>query len=89
MKAVPVSDKPDVILLDILMPKMDDPETRLSAYDAGGDDILAKPISAQVLRHKVEGALKNREMVTELHKEIADTRGMLMTSLTTAHGVGK
>lgn len=51
MRAVPVSGKPDVILLDILMPKMDDPETRLSAYDAGGDDILAKPISAQVLRH--------------------------------------
>jgi len=107
-------DKPDVILLDILMPEMDgletcrriranpannditllfvtsqdDPETRLSAYDAGGDDILAKPISAQVLRHKVEGALKNREMVTELHKEIADTRGMLMTSLTTTGEYG-
>jgi CheY-like chemotaxis protein len=107
-------DKPEVVLLDILMPEMDgletcrriradpandgitllfvtsqdDPETRLSAYDAGGDDILAKPLNAQVIRHKVENALKNRAMVAELRKEIDDTRGMLMSSLCTTGEYG-
>jgi CheY-like chemotaxis protein len=107
-------EKPEVILLDILMPEMDgleicrriranpdndgitilfvtsqdDPETRLSSYDAGGDDILAKPLNAQVIRHKVEGALKNRKLVAGLRKEVADTMGMLMTSLTTTGEYG-
>lgn len=108
------NEKPDVILLDILMPEMDgletcrriradsnndgitilfvtsqdDPETRLSSYDAGGDDILAKPLNAQVIRRKVESALKNRELVAGLRKEVADTMGMLMTSLTTTGEYG-
>jgi len=107
-------DKPEVILLDILMPDMDgletcrrvradpandgitilfvtsqdDAETRLSAYDAGGDDILIKPLNAQVIRHKVESALKNREMLAGLRQEIDATRGMLMTSLTTTGEYG-
>lgn len=108
------ADKPEVVLLDILMPgidgletcrriraapandgitllfvtSLDDPETRLSAYDAGGDDILAKPLNAQVIRHKVENALKNQAMVAELRKEIAATRGMLMSSLSTTGEYG-
>ena len=108
------TDRPDVILLDILMPDMDgletcrrirstpdhdditllfvtsqdDPETRLSAYAAGGDDILIKPLNPEILRLKVEIALKNREVVAGLRKEIADTRGMLMTSLTTTGEYG-
>lgn len=65
-----------------------DPETRLSAYDAGGDDIISKPVEAQALRRKVETALKNRERVAALRKEIADTRGMLMSSLTTTGEYG-
>lgn len=107
-------DKPEVILLDILMPGMDgletcrrlradsandgitilfvtsqdDAETRLSAYDAGGDDILTKPLNAQVIRHKVESALRNREMVAGLRQEIDATRGMLMTSLSTTGEYG-
>ena len=107
-------EKPEVILLDILMPEMDgletcrriradpnndgitilfvtsqdDPETRLSSYDAGGDDILAKPLNAQVIRRKVESALKNRELVAGLRKEVSDTMGMLMTSLTTTGEYG-
>jgi CheY-like chemotaxis protein len=107
-------EKPEVVLLDILMPEMDgletcrqirsnpdnnditilfvtsqdDPETRLSAYDAGGDDILAKPLSAQVIRHKVESALKNRQLVSGLRKEVSDTMNMLMTSLSTTGEYG-
>lgn len=66
----------------------DDPETRLSAYDAGGDDILGKPIDARGIRHKVENALKNRVTVSNLRKEIATTMGMLMTSMTTTGEYG-
>lgn len=72
----------------IFITARDDPETRLSAYDAGGDDILSKPIAAQDLRHKVESALKNRVMVASLRKEVAETRGMLMSSLTTTGEYG-
>lgn len=108
------TDRPDIILLDILMPHMDgletcrriradfanndifiifvtakeDPETRLAAYDVGGDDILPKPLNAADLCHKVESAIKNRSLVASLRKEVTETMGMLMTSLSTTGEYG-
>ena len=84
LRADPANDGITILFIT----SQDDAQTRLSAYDAGGDDILIKPLNAPVIRHKVEGALKNRAMVAALRKEVADTSRMLMTSLTTTGEYG-
>lgn len=108
------ADKPEVILLDVMMPEMDgletcrriraeedysdihilfvtardDEETRLTAYEAGGDEVLTKPINGVVLNRKVEAALRNQAMVRGLREEMASTMGILMSTIVTSGEYG-
>lgn len=108
------ADRPDILLLDILMPGMDgletcrrvrqgqdgadiyiifvsamnDAETRLAAFDAGGDDFLLKPVQASEIRHKVEMAVKSRQEVADLRRNLNDTMSMAMTALSTSGEMG-
>lgn len=108
------TDKPDVLLLDVLMPVMDgleacrriraDPlngdihivfitsldndENRQAAYEAGGDDMLLKPLHATELRRKVDAALEHRRLVTDLRRQVAEIGGVLMSSMLTSGKYG-
>ena len=80
------SEKPDLILLDVMMPRLngldacvqiralekksgrrvpvlfltarDSTHDKISAALSGGDEVVAKPVSLQELRERVESALK-------------------------------
>jgi DNA-binding response OmpR family regulator len=108
------ADKPEVILLDVVMPELDgletcrriraddeyadihiifvtskdDEATRLTAYEAGGDDVLTKPLNAAVINRKVEAAINSRLMVRELQDEVASTMGILMSTIATSGEYG-
>lgn len=108
------AERPDIILLDIIMPGMDgletcrriraaadnaaiyiifvsamnDAESRLAAYDAGGDDFMLKPIQASEIRHKVEMACKSRQEVDDLRRNLSDTMSMAMTALSASGEMG-
>lgn len=72
----------------IFVTSQDDAETRLAAYEAGGDDVLVKPLNPAEIRRKVEAALESRRLVTGLRKEVADTMGVLMSTLVTSGEYG-
>ncbi len=108
------SDRPDIILLDVNMPKLDgletckhirkdsdndnisiifvtsknDAQTRKAAYEVGGDDVLVKPLDPSEILSKVENAAKSQQRVTALHQEMAETMGVLMTTIITSGEYG-
>jgi hypothetical protein len=60
----------------------------LTAYEAGGDDVLTKPLNAAVINRKVEAAINSRLMVRELQDEVASTMGILMSTIATSGEYG-
>lgn len=108
------ADKPEVVLLDVVMPEMDgletcrriraepdyddihiifvtahdDESTRLTAYEAGGDEVLNKPLNAAMINLKVEAAIRSRQMVQALREEVASTQGILMSTIVTSGEYG-
>ncbi len=72
----------------IFVSARNDAETRLAAYDAGGDDFMLKPLSATEIRHKVEIALRTRQEVAELRRNLNDTMSMAMTALSASGEMG-
>jgi DNA-binding response OmpR family regulator len=72
----------------IFVTAKDDDSTRLTAYEAGGDEVLGKPLNAAVINLKVEAAIRNLEMVSNLRDEVASTMGMLMSTIVTSGEYG-
>lgn len=72
----------------IFVSAQNDPDIRLAAYDAGGDDFLIKPLSASEIRHKVEFALRSRQEMAELRRNLNDTMNMAMTALSASGEMG-
>lgn len=66
----------------------DDDETRLAAYEAGGDDVLTKPLNPAEICRKVEVAVDNRNQVESLRQQIVDTNTFLMSTITTSGEYG-
>lgn len=59
------------------------PEEHLKAYDAGGDDIVIKPINAEILLRKSQQALKRSLERTQLESEKNSLQNMAMNFLST------
>ncbi len=72
----------------IFVSALNDAETRLAAYDAGGDDFMLKPLSATEIRHKVEIALRTRQEVADLRRNLSDTMSVAMCALSTGGEMG-
>lgn len=65
-----------------------DADTRKAAYEAGGDDVLAKPLDPDEIQRKVGGAVRSRRMVADLQKEMAETSTVLMSTIVTSGEYG-
>ncbi len=63
-------------------------EEHMSAYNAGGNDIITKPIEMQIILHKVSMALKNHFEQTKLLKEKASLQGLAHSFYSTADESG-
>lgn len=61
---------------------------RLTAYDAGGDDFIVKPIDPTELRRKVALALRHRGERDSLRSQAGDAMQMAMTALSDSGGIG-
>lgn len=81
-----IEDNADIHILFVTA--HDDPETRLAAYEAGGDDVLIKPLKPAEINRKLETALENRKLVENLRKEMAETMGVLMSTIVTSGEYG-
>lgn len=72
----------------IFLSGLDSEEERLSGYEAGGDDYLAKPVAAAELRYKISLALKNYAERRRLKDDLASTFATAMTAMTSAADMG-
>lgn len=72
----------------IFVTSRDDAQTRKAAYEAGGDDVLQKPLDPAEITRKVEGAIASRRQVAALRQEMAETMGVLMSTIVTSGEYG-
>jgi len=63
-------------------------EERLAGYEAGGDDYLTKPASAEELRSKIKLALGNYAERRRLKKDLSSAFSTAMTAMSTAAEIG-
>jgi DNA-binding response OmpR family regulator len=67
--------------------RVDDAD-RLAGYEAGGDDYLTKPVSADELRSKIRLVLANCDERQRLRKDLSSASSMAMTAMSGAAEVG-
>lgn len=63
-------------------------EERLAGYEAGGDDYLTKPASAEELRSKIKLELANYAERRRLKKDLSSAFSTAMTAMSTAAEIG-
>jgi DNA-binding response OmpR family regulator len=63
-------------------------EEHMRAYDAGGNDIITKPVRSEILLHKVEHAIRLHREKNELVAEKASLQQMAMSFLSTVSESG-
>jgi CheY-like chemotaxis protein len=63
-------------------------EDRLAGYEAGGDDYLTKPVSAEELRSKIKLALANHAERRRLKADLSSAFSTAMTAMTSAAEIG-
>jgi len=66
----------------------DDEETRVAAYEAGGDEVLGKPLNALEIQRRVEAAIESQQRLDGLREEVANTMSMLMSTIVTSGEYG-
>src|SRR5574343_1240375 len=59
----------------------DEPNERVAAYEAGGDDFITKPIAAHELRHKLGTILEQRKRIQELATQNTTVQQLAMTAM--------
>ena len=64
-------------------------EDRLAGYEAGGDDYLTKPVSADELRSKIKLALANHAERRRLKADLSNAFSTAMTAMTSAAEIGR
>jgi len=72
----------------IFVTSHNDAETQQAAYEAGGDDVLAKPLNPTEIQNKVEHAVKIQQRVASLRKDMSDAMGMVMSAITASGKYG-
>lgn len=72
----------------IFISAQDNPEIRLTAYDAGGDDFMLKPLATEEIRRKVDLALKTRGECISLRRSLSETTQMALLALTASGETG-
>jgi DNA-binding response OmpR family regulator len=63
-------------------------QERLAGYDAGGDDYLVKPVSADELRSKIQRQLTNHAERKQLKRDLSSAFSTAMTAMSNAAEVG-
>lgn len=66
----------------------DQPEQRLAAFEAGGDDFIIKPIVANEVRHKVATLVGQEENIRRLKAESDQARQMAFNAMTSMGDLG-
>lgn len=79
----PISDRPVIFLSGRVTE-----EDRLAGYEAGGDDYLTKPVSADELRSKIRLALASHAEHLRLKADLSSAFSTAMTAMTSAAEVG-
>jgi len=84
LRADPAIDDLPIIFLSGMVSD----EKRLSGYEAGGDDYLSKPISAEELRAKIKLALASHAERRRLKQELSGAFSTAMTAMSSAAEIG-
>lgn len=61
---------------------------RVAAYEAGGDDFIAKPIAAHELQHKVNAMIAQRDHVRELSEQSSSAQQAAFAAMLTMSDLG-
>lgn len=84
LRDMPASGELPVIFLSGLVSE----EERLAGYEAGGDDYLTKPVSADELRSKIKLQLANYSERRRLKNDLSSAFSTAMTAMTSAAEIG-
>jgi len=68
----------------IFVTSYQDIDVHLTAYDAGGDDIVTKPVDSELLLRKVSLAIRQKEETEQIALEAQSMREMAMNFLSSA-----
>lgn len=61
---------------------------RVDAYEAGGDDFVTKPITANELRYKLKGAIEHRQHVRDLAAQSSNAQQVAFTAMISMGDLG-
>lgn len=61
---------------------------RVDAYEAGGDDFVTKPITANELRHKLKGVIEHRLRVQDLAAQSSNAQQVAFTAMISMGDLG-